>query len=92
MEKLMSFLNLQYQADVDPAGPQNIKKGKIYINSTMVHDGFKQYTDQFWDDIYEDFEINSPLTELKISDRFACSSPEVLNSVFDSLGQSIDEE
>ena len=53
MEKLVfllfindkSFFNLQYQADVDPAGPQNIKKGKIYINGTMVHDGFKHYDD-----------------------------------------------
>ena len=39
-----AFLEMPFQAEVSPTGPQNIEKGVIRLNNELVSSGFTQYT------------------------------------------------
>ena len=61
-----------------------------------VHSGFTQYTPTTFNDWCSENDLE-PTTDVFIGGQnfqtsFACSSTEVLNSVFEDLGRSIDEE
>lgn len=82
---------MPYQSQVIPTGPMNIKYGKIRLNKVRVHKNFAQYTSDtvaLWQ-----AEHNlQPTTDLFIGEFFACSSAEVVNSLFEELVHTIDEE
>lgn len=81
---------MPYKADIELTGPQNIECGEIKLNDELVHSQFLQYTaDAFCDLINE--KALQPTTNMFIG-YLRCSSAEVVNSVIDCLGRSIDEE
>ena len=84
-----AFLKLPFQASVALTGPQNIDKGEIILNEVLVHDGFKQYTDNTVNEWREEHKLQ-PTTDIYIC-FLTCSSSSVLNSMFDDLGRSIDQ-
>ena len=84
----IAFFSMPYQADIIPNGPQNIDQGWIELNGEKVNDGFIQYFD-FVDRVFD--QNREPTTDIDIGD-FKCSSSEVLNSMFDVLGRTIDTE
>ena len=83
------FLWLPYQAEIEHSGPQNIDKGEIYINDTKVSAGFAQYTPDTVQEWVEEFGLE-PTTEIELVGPVRFSSSEVLNSLIDDLGRTID--
>ena len=87
----LPFLGMPYQAQLILKGPQNIIGGsEIELNGVVVHKGWAQYTA---DTINEWISENNsqPTTDLAIK-TFMSSSSEVVNSVFEGLGFTIDQE
>ena len=95
-DKFLLFINdeafeeMPFQAEVAPSGPQNIKWGTIKINEVEVHEGFEQYTPFTVDGWRADYKLK-PTVDIFIF-YLMCTSSEVLNSLFDDLGLSIDKE
>ena len=90
------FLNMPFQAEVDPEGPQNIEKGTIMLNNdAKIHEGFGQYAAGALVKTAKRQKLPAA-TEIYVGgDRgvgFSCTSSEVVNSVFDDLGRIVDEE
>ena len=96
-DKFLLFINdeafeeMPFQAEVAPSGPQNIDQGTIKINEVEVHEGFEQYTPFTVDGWRADYKLK-PTVDIFIGGGFSCTSSEVLNSLFDDLGLSIDKE
>ena len=75
-------------------GPQNIQSGIIKLNGEEVHSGFGQYEPE----LFQKYVVSEGLpltTDIFIGDDpmmtgFKCTSSEVINSVFDDLGRTID--
>ena len=85
----LPFHGMPFQAEVTPEGPQNIESGLIKLNDEQVHTGFGQYEPETFLR-YALSEELLPTTDIFIGDNFRCSSSEVVNSVFDDLGRTID--
>ena len=86
----IDFLSMPYTAEIEPTGPQNIECGEIKLNDEVVHSQFLQYTANAFNDLIDEKELQ-PTTDMFIG-YLSCSSAEVVNSVIDCLGRSIDEE
>jgi len=84
------LLDMPYQAEVAPDGAQNIEKGMIVLNQVDLLEGFAQYTADTIDEWREDHNLQ-PTTDVLIG-YLTCTSSEVLNSVFDDIGRTIDKE
>ena len=84
------FLAMPYQASVILKGPQNITLGVISLNGTEVHSGWTQYKA---DTVYDWRKQSNlqPTTDIAIID-LRCTSSEVVNSIFEELGHTIDQE
>ena len=80
---------MPYKGSVIPIGPQNIDRGEIKLNEDEVNKGFSQYVD-FVNRVF--YETRQPTTDIYIGDNFCSSSSDVLNSVIDVLGRTIDAE
>ena len=83
------FLSMPYQADIIPNGPVNIDAGFIKLDGEEVNTGFSQYVD-FFDRVFDG--KRQPTTSIEIHYNFSTSSKEVVNSVIDVLGRTIDAE
>ena len=95
----MPFSELPYQANLMPYGPQNIDKGSIWINGTMLNDpskncGFTPYSETMVAKLCEEMGVPFGATtkQVKLDEGFKCSSSEVINGLLDDLCKSIDEE
>ena len=84
----LPFDGMPFQAEVTPEGPQNIDSGLIKLNNEQVHTGFGQYEPETFLR-YAMSEGLLPTTDIYIGGSFMCSSTEVVNSVFDDLGRTI---
>ena len=87
------FHGMPFQAEVTPEGPQNIDGGLIKLNDEQVHTGFCQYEPE----TFQKYVVSEGLQLTKDifigrdeEDGFKCTSSEVVNSVFDDLGCTID--
>ena len=90
----LPFDGMPFQAEVTPEGPQNIDGGLIKLNDVQVHTGFGQYEPETFVNWAVSEEL-VPTTDIFIGrddeeSGFRCSSSEVVNSVFDDLGRTID--
>ena len=83
------FHCMPFQPEVTLEGPQNIEKGLIRLNDVQVHTGFGQYEPETFLH-YAVSEGLEPTKDIFIGGGFRCTSSEVVNSVFDDLGRTID--
>ena len=84
------FLDMPFQADVTPKGPMNILSGSIRLNGKEIHRGWSQWNDDIALGWLAELE-NQPTTDISI-EKFKSTSSEVVNSIFDFLGRTIDRE
>ena len=89
------FDGMPFQAEVTPEGPQNIDGGLIKLNDEQVHTGFGQYEPETFQKyvVSEGLQLTTDIFIGKDEEGngfFKCSSSEVVNSVFDDLGRTID--
>ena len=85
------FLALPFKADVTSAEPMNIEQGTIKLNDVQVHEGWAQWTpdtSKLW---YEDTADMKPTTEIYLED-LECSSSNMLNTLVDVLGRTINTD
>ena len=85
----LPFHGMPFQAEVTPEGPQNIDNGLIKLNDVQVHTGFGQYEPETFL-AYALSQKLEPTKDIFIGGMFECSSSEVVNSVLDDLGRTID--
>lgn len=84
-------MSLPFKADVKSAGPMNIEYGSIKLNGVVVHEGWAQWTPEtskFW---YQDAADLQPTTDLCLA-ALSCSSSNMLNTLVDVLGRTINIE
>ena len=85
------FLDLPYLDNIITAGSQSINMGSIAINGKQIHNGLIQYAGITFEQMRQKCNITQPTSEVILS-RLECSSSEVLHSVLDDIGRSIDDE
>ena len=83
------FDGLPYLAELTFRNPQNIERGTITLNGEELHEGWTQYTA----DTLSDWRstLDEPTTDVYIGG-LRCTTTDVLNSVFDFIGRTIEGE
>jgi len=85
------FLSLPFKANATSAEPMNVEEGTIKLNGVQVHDGWCMWTEDTivgWYRLAADLQ---PTTEINLS-HLRCSSTNMINTLIDVLGRTIDEE
>ena len=90
------FLALPFKADVTSAAPMTIEQGSIKLNGVRdngveVHNGWAQWTPDTVVGWYQENADLQPTTEIYLT-RLKCSSSNMLNTLVDVLGRTIDTE
>ena len=91
------FFQLEFQQELEPTGPQNIEEGEIKINGVLINPenyGFKMFgeSDSLGLMLKEHQLDKQQINHVYIGGTFRCSSTEVVNSVFDQIGQCVDND
>ena len=92
-------MDLEYQQELEPVGPQNIEQGAIKINDVRItpkdNYGFSQFSNNAFAEMLKkhDFDDDKSINHVFIGGiddgGFKCSSAEVVNGVFDQIGQCV---
>ena len=85
------FLALPFKADVTSAEPMNIEEGIIKLNDVQVHEGWAQWTPDTVKLWYQEAADLQPTTEITLL-ALNCSTSNMLNTLIDVLGRTIDTE
>ena len=85
------FLALPFKADVTSAGPMNIEGGIIKLNDAHVHRGWAQFTPGTVTRWYQDANDLQPTTKIHL-DSLRCSTSNMLNTLVDVLGRTVNTE
>ena len=83
------FDGMPYLAELTFMSPQNIEEGTITLNGEKLHEGWTQYTADTISDWRS--KLDEPTTDVYINN-LRCTTTDVLNSVFDFIGRTIDGE
>ena len=84
------FDGMPYLAELTFRSPQNIEKGTIKLNDKELHSGWTQYNADTIDDWKS--KLDEPTTDVFIGGSFSCTTTDVLNSVLNFIGLTIDGE
>ena len=85
------FLSLPFKADVSGSEPMNIENGEIKLNDIQVHKGWCMWTEDTIKGWYKDAADLQPTTEIYLRS-LRCSSTNMVNTLIDVLGRTINEE
>ena len=93
----LPFLLLPFKADVTSLVPMSISRGSLKLNDVQVMKveygkGIYQWTSIIISLWYEQAANLHPTTEIELTDRLRCSSSNMLNTLFDVLGRTINTE
>ena len=83
------FDDMPYLAEITHKSPQNIEDGTITLNGKVLHSGWMQCNFDTISDWISSLE--HPTTDISIRD-LNCTSVDVVNSVFDFIGRTVDKE
>ena len=91
------FYQLEFQQELERTGPENIEKGQIKINGVLItpreNFGFMMFDWETLPSLLKEHQLNKQqINHVFIGGMFRCSSTEVVNSIFDQIGQFVDND